>query len=130
MSEVNGYFYLNKKEEQVMKVLWNSNKPLSITEIKELVGADWAKTSIQSVVRKLESKGAIKVAKITKICKTYGRLFCPTISLDEYAIMHFENLYSNDKFIPFILSALLDEKNRTPELINDLEEIIKKYKEE
>lgn len=71
-------FNLNEKEEQVMKVLWKNDMPMSATEIANEIESDWAKKSIQNIIRKLESKNAIEIAEITKIGKTYGRLFRPT----------------------------------------------------
>lgn len=130
MTKNNIYFYFNEKEEQVMKVLWEKNKPLSASEIGGYINSEWAKKSIQNVIRKLEAKGAIEIAEITKICKTYGRLFRPTISSEEYALMQFDKFYSKDTYIPFILSALVNETDESSEFINDLKELIRKYKGE
>ena len=123
-------FYLNQKEEQVMKVLWSSDTPLSATEIANRIDSDWAKKSIQNIIRKLESKKAIEVAEITKIGKTYGRLFRPTISSDEYAVMQFNNFYKGDNEVPFILSALTGNKKKSSALAKELKELMEKYKEE
>lgn len=123
-------FYLNQKEEQVMKVLWESDTPLSATEIANRIDSDWAKKSIQNIIRKLESKKAIEVAEITKIGKTYGRLFRPTISSDEYAVMQFNNFYKGDNEVPFILSALTGNKKKSSALAKELKELMEKYKEE
>ena len=123
-------FYLNQKEEQVMKVLWGSDTPLSATEIANRIDSDWAKKSIQNIIRKLESKKAIEVAEITKIGKTYGRLFRPTISSDEYAVMQFNNFYKGDNEVPFILSALTGNKKKSSALAKELKELMEKYKEE
>lgn len=123
-------FYLNQKEEQVMKVLWESDTPLSATEIANRIDSDWAKKSIQNIIRKLESKKAIEVAEITKIGKTYGRLFRPTISSDDYAVMQFNNFYKGDSEVPFILSALTGNKKKSSALAKELKELMEKYKEE
>lgn len=123
-------FYLNQKEEQVMKVLWESDTPLSATEIANRIDSDWAKKSIQNIIRKLESKKAIEVAEITKIGKTYGRLFRPTISSDEYAVMQFNNFYKGDNEVSFILSALTGNKKKSSALAKELKELMEKYKEE
>ena len=123
-------FYLNQKEEQVMKVLWGSDTPLSATEIANRIDSDWAKKSIQNIIRKLESKKAIEVAEITKIGKTYGRLFRPTISSDEYAVMQFNNFYKGDNEVPFILFSLTGNKKKSSALAKELKELMEKYKEE
>ena len=123
-------FYLNQKEEQVMKVLWGSDTPLSATEIANRIDSDWAKKSIQNIIRKLESKKAIEVAEITKIGKTYGRLFRPTISSDEYAVMQFNNFYKGDNEVPFILCALTGNKKKSSALAKELKELMEKYSKE
>ena len=76
-------FNLSEKEEQVMKVLWKNNTPMSATEIANCIGTDWAKKSIQNIIRKLESKEAIEISEITKIEKTYNVVCRPTVSSDE-----------------------------------------------
>lgn len=123
------YFYLNEKEEQVMKELWKSKEPLAASEIANRIGSDWAIKSMQNIIRKLESKQAIEIAEIAKIGKTYGRLFRPTISSEEYAIMQFNKFYNSDNEVPFILSALIGNKNKNNKFSSDLKKLMEKYKE-
>jgi len=122
-------FYLSEKEEEVMKILWNSDKPLSAKEIASKINCDWADKSIQGIIRKLEEKKAIEVADIVKVYKSNARLFKPTISSDEYAVMQFDKYYNNDKKIPFILSALVENKNDDANLPEILMDLIKNFKE-
>ena len=123
-------FNLNEKEEQVMKVLWKNDMPMSATEIANGIESDWAKKSIQNIIRKLESKNAIEIAEITKIGKTYGRLFRPTVSSDEYAMEQFNRFYDKDDYAPFLLSALVDTKEENKELAQKLRDLIDQYKGE
>lgn len=123
-------FNLNEKEEQVMKVLWKNDMPMSATEIANEIESDWAKKSIQNIIRKLESKNAIEITEITKIGKTYGRLFRPTVSSDEYAMEQFNRFYDKDDYAPFLLSALVDTKEENKELAQKLRDLIDQYKEE
>lgn len=127
--EKNISFYLGKKEEKVMRILWNSDKPLSAKEIAGEINCEWADKSIQSIIRKLESKGAIEVADIVKVYKSNARLFKPTISSDEYAIVQFDKYYNHDKKIPFILSTLVENMNDDTKLPEILMDLIKKFKE-
>lgn len=122
-------FYLSEKEEEVMKILWKSDKPLSAKEIAGKINCGWADKSIQGIIRKLEEKKAIEVADIVKVYKSNARLFKPTISSDEYAIMQFDKYYDNDKKIPFILSALVENKNDDANLPKILMDLIKNFKE-
>ncbi len=122
-------FYLSEKEEEVMKILWKSDKPLSAKEITAEINCEWADKSIQGIIRKLEEKKAIEVADIVKVYKSNARLFKPTISSDEYAVMQFDKYYNNDKKIPFILSALVENKNDDANLPEILIDLIKNFKE-
>ena len=122
-------FYLSEKEEEVMKILWKSDKPLSAKEIAAEINCEWADKSIQGIIRKLEEKKAIEVADIVKVYKSNARLFKPTISSDEYAVMQFDKYYNNDKKIPFILSALVENKNDNANLPEILMDLIKNFKE-
>ena len=99
-------------------------------EIANEIESDWAKKSIQNIIRKLESKNAIEIAEITKIGKTYGRLFRPTVSSDEYAMEQFNRFYDKDDYAPFLLSALVDTKEENKELAQKLRDLIDQYKEE
>ncbi len=119
-------FYLNDKEEQVMRVLWKAEQPMSATEIANEINTVWAKKSIRNIIRKLESKKAIEVAEIAKIQKTYGRLFRATISSNEYAMMQFEKFYDRDREPSFLLSALTEDKNSA--FSEDLKKLMEKYK--
>ena len=99
-------------------------------EIANEIESDWAKKSIQNIIRKLESKNAIEIAEITKIGKTYGRLFRPTVSSDEYAMEQFNRFYDKDDYAPFLLSALVDTKEENKELAQKLRDLIDQYKGE
>lgn len=125
-------FFLTSKEEAAMKALWTSNEPLSGTEIAERIpNRLWPSSSIQSILRTLEKKQAIEVAEITKIGKSYGRLFRPTISADEYAVMQFNRYYQGDsKTSSSLISMLLGEKNSNEEIVEALQELLKQYREE
>ncbi len=125
-------FFLTSKEEAAMKALWTSDEPLSATEIAERIpNRLWPSSSIQSILRTLEKKQAIEVAEITKIGKSYGRLFRPTISADEYAVMQFNRYYQGySKTSSSLISMLLGEKNSKEEIAEVLQELLKQYREE
>lgn len=70
--------------------------------------------------KKIRIENAIEIAEITKIGKTYGRLFRPTVSSDEYAMEQFNRFYDKDDYAPFLLSALVDTKEENKELAQNL----------
>lgn len=122
--------YLTEKEIQAMQALWESDVPLSATDIANKINSDWAKKSIQNITRKLEKKGLIEVAEITKLGKTYGRLFKPTITSEEYAINQFNIFYKKDSEIPALISALVGNKSTNKEFTDTLKKLVDKYRGE
>lgn len=131
-NSMNSCFFLTSKEEAAMKVLWASDGPLSATEIAEKIpNRSWPSSSIQSILRTLEKKQAIEVAEITKIGKSYGRLFRPTISANEYAVMQFNRYYQGDDQDSLsLISMLLGKKNSKEEITEALQELLNQYREE
>lgn len=124
------YFYLSPKEEAAMKVLWNTDAALSASEIAERIpNRTWPASSIQSILRNLEKKNAIKVDAITKLGKSYGRLFRPTLSANEYAAMQFSRYYQTEKNDCFsMMSSLLGNTNtKDEEIIEALQSLLAEY---
>lgn len=127
------YFYLSPKEEAAMKVLWATDKALSASEIaEEIPNRTWPASSIQSILRKLEKKNAIKVTSITKLGKSYGRLFRPGLTANEYATIQFTRYYQTNKQDSFsILSSLLGNATiNKNELFKTLHSFLDKYEKE
>jgi len=127
------YYSLSPKEEAVMRVLWATDEELSASEIANRIpNRNWPVSSIQSILRSLEKKGAIKVTSIAKIGKSYGRLFRPDLSSNEYATMQFSRYYQDSKQDSFsILSSLLgNTSNNKEEVIRALQALLKEYEED
>ena len=74
------YFYLLPKEEA-----------------ERIPERTWPASSIQGILRNLEKKNAIKVEAITKLGKSYGRLFRPSLTSNEYSLMQFKRYYHSGK---------------------------------
>ncbi len=113
-----------------MKELWETEDALSASEIAERIpNWDWPATSIQSILRSLEKKNAIRVDAITKLGKAYGRLFLPTLSANEYAAMQFGRYYQNGKsdYASMISSLLGNTSANKDEILEALQEVIKTY---
>lgn len=131
-NDESGCFFLTSKEEEVMRALWTSTKPISATEIAlRIPNRKWPASSVQSIIRSLEKKNAIIVDKITKIGKSYGRLFRATVTANEYAVMQFNRYYDNENSI--LLSALLGKtrnKEDIAESADSLQEMLNKFMEE
>lgn len=129
-SENKEYFYLQPKEEAAMKVLWNTEDALSASEIAQRIeNRSWPASSIQGILRNLEKKGAIKVEAITKLGKSYGRLFRPSMSANEYAVMQFLRYYQPEKSDCYaMLSSLLGSASiAQEEIIASLQELLEEH---
>lgn len=129
-SENKEYFYLQPKEEAAMKVLWNTEDALSASEIAQRIeNRSWPASSIQGILRNLEKKGAIKVEAITKLGKSYGRLFRPSMSANEYAVMQFLRYYQPEKSDCYaMLSSLLGSARiAQEEIIASLQELLEEH---
>ena len=129
------FFYLSSKEEAAMKVLWNSSEPLSAAEIANRIpGRTWPASSIQSILRGLEHKQAIEVADIVKLGKSYGRVFRPALSANEYVTMQFDRYYQDDEnnYRPMISALLGSAPNRQKKdsVITELKALLEKYEGE
>ena len=76
---------LTKSELEIMNVLWDAGRPLTRGEILELsVDKKWKDNSIHILLNRLLSKGAIAEGGFTRSGKSYGRLYEPQISGEEY----------------------------------------------
>ena len=76
---------LTRSELEIMDVLWESSEPLSRADL--LARAEektWKDSSVHILLNGLLLKGAIREAGLVKRSKTYGRIFAPTMSREEY----------------------------------------------
>ena len=76
---------LTKSEMEIMDVLWGENVPLSRSDLLAR-GAEksWKDSSVHILLNGLLNKGAIQEAGLVKRSKTYGRVFAPTLTREEY----------------------------------------------
>lgn len=59
--------YLTDAELEIMRIIWDSDKPMESTEIKhELIDRTWAISTLIGVLAKLEKKGYVKCDKSTR----------------------------------------------------------------
>ena len=76
---------LTKSEMQIMDVLWESEAPLSRSDLLERSEQkSWKDSSVHILLNGLLQKGAIQEAGLVKRSKTYGRVFAPTLTREEY----------------------------------------------
>lgn len=76
---------LTKSEMQIMDVLWESDTPLSRSDLLARSEAKtWKDSSVHILLNGLLHKGAIYEAGFVKRSKTYGRTFAPALTREAY----------------------------------------------
>lgn len=76
---------LTKSEMEIMDVLWDAGIPLSRADLLERSEEkSWKDSSVHILLNGLLTKGAIAEAGVVKRIKTYGRIFAPTMTREEY----------------------------------------------
>ncbi len=76
---------LTKSEMEIMDVLWNASKPMSRADLLAASQEKtWKDSSVHILLNGLLQKEAIQEAGLVKRSKTYGRVFAPTITREEY----------------------------------------------
>ena len=76
---------LTRSELEIMDVLWDCGKPMSRADLlARPEDKTWKDGSVHILLNSLLRKGAIEEAGVVKRSKTYGRVFVPTMSREEY----------------------------------------------
>lgn len=76
---------LTRSEMEIMDVLWDAGAPLSRSDLlAHSENKTWKDSSVHILLNGLLEKGAIQEAGLVKRSKTYGRVFAPTLSREEY----------------------------------------------
>lgn len=124
--------HLTKKEYQIMKVLWNSDRPLLVSEIAERVESV-AVHSLHPLIKKLIDKGYIKTMGFMMVCKAQSRLYAPALTIDEHAALQVKDLAKiSEKKINMNLFLYYYTKTRkgyNDKIIEEIEEFINDYKQ-
>lgn len=116
---------LTKSEMEIMDVLWESDKPLSRADL--LASSEektWKDSSVHILLNGLLQKGAIQEAGLVKRSKTYGRVFSPTITREEYfATTIFSHRHKPE--IVGLFRALLRREDITQEELAEIAALVK-----
>ena len=115
---------LTKSEMEIMDVLWGADKALSRADLlAHSEEKTWKDSSVHILLNGLLQKGAIQEAGLVKRSKTYGRVFSPTMTREEY----FATTIFSHRHKPEILGlfdALLRREGITPEILEKLAEMV------
>ena len=115
---------LTRSEMEIMDVLWESGKPVSRADLlSRSEDKSWKDSSVHILLNGLLNKGAIREAGLIKRSKTYGRVFIPTMTREEYFA---QTIYSH-RYKPQIVGlvqALLEQQNFSREELEQISKII------
>ncbi len=115
---------LTKSEMEIMDVLWGSDKPMSRADLlARSEEKTWKDSSVHILLNGLLQKGAIQEAGLVKRSKTYGRVFSPTLTREEYfATTIFSHRHKPD--LIGLFEALLRREDITPEMLEKLAQMV------
>lgn len=116
---------LTKSEMEIMDVLWDAEAPMSRSDL--LAASEektWKDSSVHILLNGLLVKGAIQEAGLVKRGKTFGRIFSPTMTREEYfASTIFSHRHKPE--IVGLFEALLRRDDITSEDLAKIAEMIK-----
>lgn len=76
---------LTKSEMEIMDVLWAAEAPLSRADLlARSEEKTWKDSSVHILLNGLLQKEAIREVGLVRRSKTYGRVFAPTLTREEY----------------------------------------------
>lgn len=119
---------LTKSEMEIMDVLWGSESPLSRADLlARSEEKTWKDSSVHILLNGLLQKGAIQEAGLVKRSKTYGRVFSPTMTREEYfAATIFSHRHKPE--IVGLFRALLRRDDITQEELAEIAALVEQKK--
>ena len=115
---------LTRSEMEIMDVLWESGVPMSRSDLlAHSEEKTWKDSSVHILLNGLLQKGAIREAGLVKRSKTYGRVFAPTLTREEY----FANTIFCHRYKPDIVGlfdALLCREEINEDVLRQLSALI------
>lgn len=116
---------LTRSEMEIMDVLWESGVPMSRSDLlARSEEKTWKDSSVHILLNGLLQKGAIQEAGLVKRSKTYGRLFSPTLTREQY----FANTIFCHRYKPQVVglfTALLEREEVTASDLTQLAELLR-----
>ena len=116
---------LTRSEMEIMDVMWESRVPMSRADLlARSEEKTWKDSSVHILLNGLLQKGAIQEAGLVKRSKTYGRVFSPTLTREQY----FANTVFCHRHKPQVVglfAALLEREEVTASDLKQLAELIR-----
>lgn len=118
---------ITKKQLEVMKILWSSDKPLIASEILKRNDSLNINT-VQACLRALVNKQFIKVADIVYSGTVLTRSYTPIVTQDEYLDFAYQDIVGKGK-ASSLIASLIDSET-SPEELDLIEKMIQQKKQE
>ena len=115
---------ITKKQLEIMKILWSSDKPLIASEILKRNDS----LNINTVQRALVNKQFIKVADIVYSGTVLTRSYTPLVSREDFLGTACQDIIGKAK-VSSLIASLIDTETNLSEL-EELEKLIEQKKEE
>jgi len=124
---------LTPTEEELMDLLWSSDKPLTSVDIMEQSkGKSWSGSYIHKMLRLLFQKGYLKEVGTKQYNKQYARQFVPAINKHEFYAKFVVSKGIDKRDIGKIAVAIAKESDdhmSNVDLITELELLIDKLQD-
>lgn len=115
---------VGNKELDILDVLWNSPKPLTVTMICE-ANPNLNYNTVQSCIKKLSKKGLVEVGEIVYSGTVLTRSYQPLLSREEFILNQYQSLKISNLVSHFL--GDLKTQEATSE-VKELEELLKSKK--
>lgn len=122
---------ITDSEKQVLNLLWDSDEPLTSSEIVHLCkDRTWKPSYIHIMINSLLSKEMIVIAGFKKTTKNYARTFAAAMTREEWNVLQVkQEQKSNSQTLSHLFTALLEEET-DENLLEELSELIDLRKKE
>lgn len=116
---------LTAREEQILKIIWNSSQPLTATDVSKT--GKLSVNTVQVVIRKLLKSGLIEVANVVYSGTVLCRSYTVTKRGSGLILNNFSKEYAfiSTKISPAsIFAALIETERNEEDIILELEKLI------
>lgn len=112
---------ITESEYEIMKILWNADKALSLGEILSKLDVNWARNTVGTLLVRLNEKGVIGVGRQGK-----SNLYYPILGEKDYSMSETKSFLSKlyEGSIGNLVATLYANKELTETEIEELRKII------
>jgi len=121
---------LTKSEREIMDLLWNTDRPLTATEIVNLTPErTWKKSYIHLLINSLIQKDLIKSETHVRTGRNFGRAFVAVNTREGFEIRQITGSRNFSQNSVTALVSVLLESVTDPSVLDELEHILQEKKE-